>query len=87
MGLRTKEISSSSEIGDLAEASPASSDYSRVGIARSGKIFHSWPPETDEVVDLSKQVDAKVVCTSVKLPMATVWMCCEKPYSQAARCV
>jgi hypothetical protein len=38
--LRTKELTSSSKIGDLDTPAAPASDYPRVGIAQSGKIFH-----------------------------------------------
>jgi hypothetical protein len=39
--LRTTEITSPLKMGDLGTAPTSASDYPRVGIARSEKIFHS----------------------------------------------
>jgi hypothetical protein len=39
--LRTTEITSPLKIGDLGTTPTSASDYPRVGIARSEKIFHS----------------------------------------------
>lgn len=59
--LRTTEITSSSKIGDLGTASASACDYPRVGIARSEKIFHSWPVRIGGIAIRCEQVDAEFI--------------------------
>jgi hypothetical protein len=61
LGFRTREIASSSKIGDLAEVFPDSRDYLRVGIARGGEIFHSSLPLRGEIAIALQQVKAALL--------------------------
>jgi hypothetical protein len=80
--LRTTEITSPSKIGDLGTASTSSSDYPRVGIARSEKIFHSWPARIGGIAARRKQVRAEFTLGTGRIG-CTHLTSCGKLYSTA----